>query len=210
MNARLLRFTLQVAVCPILGVVLILANHDHPTTVNLVLILASLLQLSVLLISKKAMQPFIHPDIDVLTQMGVEYVPAPFEPGRFKTDTKVASVCMWLSLLGPAFMWLALRNYETVTVTVLNFYTYEAPSINLLSLGFVSLLLGILAFPFWVQMARASAMYAEGSDRKRYLMRGFFDRLELYGSVEQYQAIRKGRTGASGTGLHLRRGGAAA
>lgn len=207
MNARLIQYTLLASVCPASGVVLILAYHNDPNVINLVLILATLLQLPMMLLCQRAMLPYIHPDIDVLTKLGVSYVPAPFEPGRYKIDSRVSAAARWLSMLGPLFIWLALRYPETVTV--LNFYTYTAPSINLLALGFVSLLLGIVAFPFWVQMARASAMYAMGSDRKRYLMRGLFDYLDSFGGVMAYENARRGKFDADPQ-LQLRKGGASA
>ena len=193
MNARLLRCTIGMTVLPFSGVMLILAFQHDSAAVNLVLILATLIQLPVVLLCKRAIKPFIRPDAELLTRIGVASVPAAYEPGKFKIDARIASVALWISLIAPFLAWLAIHFPQEVTVSVLNFATYVTPSMSLLVPSLMFVLVGAFALPFWFQTSRANAMYSEGSERKRYLLRGFVDRLEQTGSVQEYISAYKGR-----------------
>ena len=83
MNKRLLFFALLLAVFPLGGIILILIFKTNPRAANLVLLAVSLLQLPVILLCKNALRPFIHPDDGLLERMGIDFVPVPFEPGRY-------------------------------------------------------------------------------------------------------------------------------
>ena len=199
MNAKLIRYTLYMTLLPISGVLWAIALRDDSTSAMLMLALFAALQLSVLLLCKRSLMPFIHPDTAVLNKMGVQYVPIVYQPGRFKADTQVCAVLTHLSLLPPVLVWLACRSPEAVHVAGVDALTYTAPNMNLMLAALFALLFGVLTFPIWFHAARAAAIYNTGSEKKRYLMRGFADTLEVRGGVAAYQQACKGIFPAPGT-----------
>ena len=175
MNARLLRCSLFVLILPI-GTTLWMLDAPPDGGRTLLVLLAALgLQLLVLRWCKKQMEPFIHPDPRLLRHLGVSCVPMAYQPGRFRADVRVCSVGLWLSSAAPVFTWLAFqlpRPHDMMRSLG------PLPNADLLLFAAFAILFGGLVFPFWFAVSRAAALYAEGSDQKRYLQRGFLDVLE--------------------------------
>ena len=103
--------------------------------------------------------------------MKIPGVPVAYEPGRFRIDARFSSAAVWLSLLSPVLVRAAVLHPEQITAS-------PVPNISLLLCAFCTLLLGVLALPFWFDSSQAAVIYAEGSERKRYLLMGFAGRLE--------------------------------
>ena len=188
MKSRILLYTFHISMLPAGGAFMILVMRDDRTAVDVIVFLVCLLQAAVIMNCKKVMQLFIAPDTEVLQEMNIRYVPIAYEPGRFQIDTKISSAAIWLTLLAPICTRLAISFPETVTVAVAGTagYSIPMPNFTLLIISICGLLLGLLAFPFWFEMARASAIYAEGSDKKRYLMMGFADSLDECDGFKKY------------------------
>ena len=182
MNARMMRWTALLAALPFTGVVLILVLQNNPVMMTLTMLMTMLLQIPMMALCKRAVRPFIRPNADVLAELGVSYVPAAYEPGRCHKDARVSEMLIASGLAAPVLARLAVAYQTEVTVTVLNFLTYTAPSLTLLVPAFLTILLSAMAFLFWFEAARAAAVYGEGSERRRYLMMGFVDRLETKGA----------------------------
>ena len=193
MNTRVFTCAAVMGSLPLGGMILILMFKNSSFAINLILLIVTLLQLPMINLCRRALKPFICPDAELLTDMGIEYVPAAFEPGRYKIDSRVSSVAMWLGLLGPFFTWLAVLFPREVCVTVLNFASYTAPSMNLLAFAFVTFIIGTLSLPFWFEASRAAAIYSEGSERKRYLLRGFADSIQKNTGVRAFLKAKKNR-----------------
>ena len=191
MNARVFRCAVSMAILPLSGMLFILMFKHNSEAINLILLLVSLLQLPMIFLCKRALRPFIKPDAELLSRMGIEYVPAAFEPGRYQTDSKVSSILIWLSMFAPLFTWLAVHHPKEVCVTVLNFATYTAPSMNLLAFSVFCFIIGTLSLPFWFEASRAAAIYAEGSERKRYLLMGFAESIKKSSGVKSFLKAEK-------------------
>ena len=186
MNTRLLHYTIGMAVLPLGGALLLFGLRESAGAMLLVVLLTSVLQIPVILVSRAAMRVLIMPDFRALREIGVEYVPAAYEPGRFRVDARVCDAAMWVTALVPFFTWMAIRCPSEVVVPVLNFATYTAPSGNWMLLALLALCVGVAAYPSWMELSRAAVMYAEGSEQKRYLIRGFEDWLEQSGGLQAY------------------------
>lgn len=175
MNARLLRCSLFVLVIPVSAALLMLGAGPDGRFTGILLLAALLLQLPVIRYCKNQMDPFIHPDTRILSHMGVAYVPMPYQPGRFRVDVRVCSAGLWLTSAAPVLVWLAQKLPRPLSMMR---SVGPVPNSNLLLFAAFSILFGGLMFPFWFALSRAAALYAEGSDKKRYLLRGFVDVLE--------------------------------
>ena len=184
MNARLLRYTIYTAILPVSGVLLILNLKSADTLTALICILATFAQVPVILFCKRDLKQFIRPDVKVLLKMDVPYVPAPYEPGRFKTDARIASGAVWLTLLAPLTAWFAIQFPEAVKISVLNDATYFAPAMFFIVPMLFCLFFGILALPFWFETARANEIFSEINEQKRYLLMGFAEY-----TVQEYYAV---------------------
>ena len=193
MNAKLFRYTIYLTLLPVSGVLWAVALRYNINTAVPMLCLLAALQLSVLLLCKRSLMNFVHPDTAVLSKMGIPCVPVAYQPGRCKVEARVCSVTMYLSLLPPALIWLACQFPETIDVGGLHVFTYATPNLALMASALVLLAVGVLSFPVWFQAARAAAIFAEGSDKKRYLMRGFVDHLDKHGSISAYLDGCKGK-----------------
>ena len=189
MRKRLWGCTAALAVLPFAGMVGMLIFKESGLMVGLIMAASMILQMPVILVCKKVVEPFICPDADLLSGMGVEYVPAAYEPGKFSMDSRISSAAIWLGMAAPLLGALAIRFPREVTVTVLNFYTYTAPSMDLLIPAFLLVFVGALALPFWFEVTRANAVFSEGSERKRYLLRGFADKLEEEDGSRSFLAV---------------------
>ena len=194
MKTRVLRYTLCIAALPVGSIFLILHFRGRPLLTGALLLLTAVFQLPVIQSCKRAMRPFICPDAAVLLELGVDYLPAAYEPGRFGLDARISSGAMWLSLGAPALIWLGTllppppiaRTMAEMPGTPVLFYLVVA--------AVLLLFFGTLAFPYWFETSRAAAIYAEGSDRKRYLLCGFAEKLQHQSClVQDYLHRCKGR-----------------
>ena len=193
MNAKLLRYTIYLTLLPVSGVLWAVALRYNINTAVPILCLLAALQLSVLLLCKRSLMNFVHPDTAVLSKMGIPCVPVAYQPGRCKVEARVCSVTMYLSLLPPILIWLACQYPEVIHVGGLDALSYTSPNMALMMLALFAVFAGVLSFPVWFQAARAAAIFAEGSDKKRYLMRGFVDHLDNQGSISAYLDGCKGK-----------------
>ena len=188
MKTRLLLYTIHISLLPAGAAFMILMMRNDKTAVNVIAFLVCLLQALVIINCKKVMQLFIAPDTEVLKEMNVSYVPTAYEPGRFQIDTRISSIAIWLTLATPILTRIAISFPENVIIasTGTAGYSIPMPNFNLLVIALCTFLIGVIAFPFWFEMARAAAIYAEGSDGKRYLMRGFAESLDETGGFKRY------------------------
>ena len=193
MNAKLFRYTLYMTLMSVSGVLWAVALRQNSQAALSILFLLAGLQLSVLLMCKRSLINVILPDLNVLKKMGVPYVPIAYQPGRYRIDARVCGVATHLVLLPPVLMWLACQFPQTIEIGGLEVLSYTAPNMNLMLASFITLAIGSLALPTWFHATRAAVIYAEGSEKKRYLYRGFVDVLDRRGGLALYQDARKGR-----------------
>lgn len=178
MRSRLIRNSFLMAVIPLAAMILSSVFRNSQTLTGIFVLAGVAAQIPVVLICKRCMRRLIRPDEAILLQMGTTRIPAAYEPGKFKTDFKVAGGCMWLGAAAPVLTFLAYRFTHEVTFDIPGFVPFTAPNYNLLMLALACVLFGSLALIFWFKVGQAMEIANEGNDGRRYLLRGFCEEME--------------------------------
>ena len=178
MRTRLYKNMILMAVVPLTSIILSSTFRNVYTAQIVIVIAAVILQTIVILVSKRGLRRLIKPSYQLMECLGIERVAVAYEPGKYRTDFRVASVCVWLSTLAPVFAFFANRFTHKVSVPIVNFQTFVQPNFSMLFTALTLVLIGSVALGLWVKFGQAMVISNEGAERKRYLFMGFFEKID--------------------------------
>ena len=193
MRRRILLDSLLLAIVPMAAVYLTLTFRADVSARTLFAVLGVMLQIPLIYTCRLDMRRFFAPSLEALDHLHISSIPAPYQPGKFKVDTAVTNMGMWMSMAAAPMVFIAMLFPTTTTVSGLEFASYTTPNLTLLILSFVSIILSCLSFALWVKFKQANQIFDQGSERKRYLYRGFAEVIDDAGFCRSYLKVLSDR-----------------
>ena len=178
MRRRIIKNALITLVVPF-ATIIFLARFSYSQKMQIILVVCgTLLQIMIVFLCKRSMKSIVKPDLEMMISSGVERMPAPYEPGRFDIDFRISSFTAMLGVLAPILAYMAYIFKKKVSASVLQLIISEPPNISFIFLSLAAMIIGALSLVMWVMAGQAKTIANEGSENKRYLYRGYAEKMD--------------------------------